>query len=53
MAYFSTSERAFLLSSFNELILDLYKFQSADELAKKDIPRKRLEQYKILHIIKI
>lgn len=34
--------------TFNELILDLYKFQSADELAKKDIPRKRLEQYKIL-----
>lgn len=34
--------------TFNELILDLYKFQSADELAKKDIPKERLEQYKVL-----
>lgn len=34
--------------TFDELILDLYKFQSADELAKQDIPKDRLEQYKVL-----
>lgn len=32
----------------DDLLLDLYKFQSADELAKKDIPKERLEQYQIL-----
>lgn len=31
-----------------DLIFDLYKFQSADELAKKDIPGERLQQYMIL-----
>ncbi|NIF07791.1 metallophosphoesterase [Chryseobacterium sp. Tr-659] len=34
--------------TFDDLLLDLYKFQSADELAKKDIPEERLEQYQIL-----
>lgn len=34
-----------------DLILDIYKFQSADELATKDIPRYRLQQYKILEEI--
>ncbi|WP_312351753.1 metallophosphoesterase [Empedobacter sp.] len=34
--------------TFDDLILDLYKFQSADELAKRDIPKERLEQYKVL-----
>lgn len=34
--------------SFEDLLLDLYKFQSADELAKKDIPKERLEQYQTL-----
>lgn len=34
--------------SFDDLLLDLYKFQAADELAKRDIPTERLEQYKIL-----
>ncbi|PJJ66579.1 metallophosphoesterase family protein [Chryseobacterium geocarposphaerae] len=34
--------------TFEDLILDLYKFQSADELAKKDIPKERLQQYEIL-----
>jgi len=34
--------------SFDDLLLDLYKFQSADELAKRDIPKQRLEQYQIL-----
>ncbi|CAD0222357.1 metallophosphoesterase family protein [Chryseobacterium sp. JV274] len=34
--------------SFDDLLLDLYKFQSADELAKRDIPKERLKQYQIL-----
>lgn len=34
--------------SFGELLFDLYKFQSADELARRDIPRKRLKQYGVL-----
>ncbi|PWN65819.1 metallophosphoesterase [Chryseobacterium viscerum] len=34
--------------SVDDLLLDLYKFQSADELAKKDIPKERLEQYQVL-----
>lgn len=34
-----------------DLLLDLYKFQSADELAKKDMSRERLQQYKILEKI--
>lgn len=42
-----TSE-AFEKWSFKDLLLDLYKFQSADELAKKDIPEDRLKQYRLL-----
>lgn len=34
-----------------DLLLDLYKFQSADELAKKDMSQERLQQYKILEKI--
>lgn len=34
--------------TFDDLLLDLYKFQSADELAKKDIPDERLQQYQTL-----
>ncbi|WP_312389831.1 metallophosphoesterase [Chryseobacterium sp.] len=34
--------------NFDDLLLDVYKFQSADELAKKDIPAERLEQYQVL-----
>lgn len=34
--------------TMEDLLLDLYKFQSADELARKDIPHERLKQYKIL-----
>lgn len=34
--------------NFEDLLLDIYKFQSADELAKKDIPEERLRQYKVL-----
>lgn len=34
--------------NFEDLLFDLYKFQSADELTKKDIPRERLQQYQIL-----
>ncbi|WP_027378728.1 metallophosphoesterase family protein [Chryseobacterium daeguense] len=34
--------------NFEDLLLDLYKFQSADELAKTDIPKERLQQYQIL-----
>lgn len=34
--------------SVDDLLLDLYKFQSADELAKKDISKERLEQYQVL-----
>ncbi|WP_317173449.1 metallophosphoesterase family protein [Chryseobacterium caseinilyticum] len=33
---------------FDDALLNLYQFQSADELAKKDIPKKRLSQYRIL-----
>ena len=39
---------AFKKWAVDDLLLDLYKFQSADELAKKDIPKERLEQYRIL-----
>jgi len=42
-----TSE-AFKKWSFKDLLLDIYKFQSADELAKKDIPEDRLKQYRLL-----
>lgn len=34
--------------TFEDALLNLYQFQSADELAKKDIPKKRLSQYSIL-----
>lgn len=34
--------------TFEDLLLDLYKFQSADELAKNDIPKTRLKQYQQL-----
>lgn len=34
--------------NFNEMILDMYKFQNADELAKRDIPKQRLEQYECI-----
>jgi hypothetical protein len=37
--------------NFEDLLLDLYKFQSADELAKKDIPEERLQQYEMLEKI--
>jgi hypothetical protein len=40
--------RTFQKWSFEDLILDLYKFQSADELSKKDIPKERLQQYQTL-----
>ncbi|UOU99427.1 hypothetical protein MUU74_05565 [Chryseobacterium daecheongense] len=40
--------KAFQKWFFGGVLLDLYKFQSADELAKKDIPKERLRQYHIL-----
>lgn len=43
-----TSTEAFRKWRAEEVLLDLYKFQSADELAKKDIPEERLQQYRIL-----
>ncbi|MCJ8152948.1 metallophosphoesterase [Chryseobacterium sp. SSA4.19] len=39
---------AFKKWNFEDVLLDLYKFQSADELAKKDISKERLGQYQIL-----
>ncbi len=42
------SSKVYRKWNFDDLILDLYKFQSADELAKRDIPKERLEQYKTL-----
>jgi len=42
---------AFRKWKMGDLILDLYKFQSADELARKEIPQKRLQQYKMLEIL--
>ncbi|GAA5092151.1 metallophosphoesterase [Chryseobacterium ginsengisoli] len=39
---------AFQIWNFEDLLLDLYKFQSADELAKKDVPKEKLQQYYIL-----
>ena len=35
--------------NFEDALLNLYQLQSADELAKKEIPEKRLSQFKILH----
>lgn len=40
--------KSFKKWSFEDLLFDLYKFQSADELAKKDIPKERLQQYQTL-----
>ena len=40
--------RKFRQWTFDDLLLDLYKFQSADELAKTDIPKMRLQQYQRL-----
>lgn len=42
------STEAFRKWRAEEVVFDLYKFQSADELAKKDIPEERLQQYRIL-----
>jgi hypothetical protein len=42
---------AFKKWDFKDVLLDLYKFQSADELAKKDIPKTRLKQYQVLEKI--
>ncbi|WP_312902230.1 metallophosphoesterase [Chryseobacterium taichungense] len=39
---------AFKKWKMEDLLLDLYKFQSADELAFKDIPTERLQQYQVL-----
>lgn len=41
----------FKIWTFEDLLLDVYKFQSADELAKRDIPKERLQQYQILEKI--
>ncbi|AZA60099.1 hypothetical protein [Chryseobacterium indoltheticum] len=35
--------------NLEDALLNLYQLQSADELAKKDIPESRLLQFKILH----
>lgn len=40
--------KSFRKWNFEDLLLDIYKFQSADELAKKDIPEERLGQYQVL-----
>jgi hypothetical protein len=42
---------AFKKWDFEDVLLDVYKFQSADELAKKDIPEERLKQYQVLEEI--
>jgi 3',5'-cyclic AMP phosphodiesterase CpdA len=42
------NHKAFKKWDFEDLLLDVYKFQSADELAKKDIPEERLKQYQVL-----
>ncbi|MBK1894872.1 metallophosphoesterase family protein [Chryseobacterium paridis] len=34
--------------NFEDLLFDLYKFQSADELARKDISKERWKQYQVL-----
>ncbi len=41
-------QEAFRKWKMEDLLLDLYKFQSADELARKDVPFERIQQYKIL-----
>jgi hypothetical protein len=40
--------KAYSKWNFEDLLLDLYKFQSGDELAKSDIPKRRLKQYEVL-----
>lgn len=40
--------KSFAKWNFEDALLNLYQFQSADELAKKDIPKNRLEQYEVL-----
>lgn len=42
------SNKKFGKWKFEDVLLNLYQFQSADELAKKDIPKKRLSEYKTL-----
>jgi len=42
------NSKAFRKWNFDDLLLDLYKFQSADELAKRDISKERLQQYQTL-----
>ena len=42
------NSKAFRKWNFEDLLLDLYKFQSADELAKRDISKERLQQYQTL-----
>lgn len=42
------NSKPFTQWNFENLLFDLYKFQSADELAKKDIPKERLQQYQTL-----
>lgn len=42
------NSKTFSKWNFNDVLLDLYKFQSADELAKTDIPEERLRQYQAL-----
>ncbi|KFF00033.1 metallophosphoesterase family protein [Chryseobacterium luteum] len=40
--------KSFKKWKFDDLLFDLYKFQSADKLAKKDIQKERLYQYQVL-----
>lgn len=42
------TKKKFAKWDFEDALLNLYQLQSADELAKKDIPKKRLAQYKLL-----
>lgn len=42
------TKKKFAKWDFEDMLLNLYQLQSADELAKKDIPKKRLAQYKLL-----
>lgn len=41
-------KKKFAKWNFEDVLLNLYQLQSADELAKKDIPKRRLSQYKLL-----
>jgi 3',5'-cyclic AMP phosphodiesterase CpdA len=42
------TKKKFAKWDFEDALLNLYQLQSADELAKKDIPKRRLSQYKLL-----